>query len=150
MNSLRQPSLDQAHRARALLGRAREKLYAYPVLLDVVMLRREGRRRLKNELLAEMPIRGEVTIGGRGIDGLTATLERADMPGSPCRKLLTVRLVRMHESHLVISGIEELPDARGGLRHQQAWWCRLPAGAQPRPFDPNPPSAVRRDPSYVR
>lgn len=114
------------------------------------MLRREGRRRLRNEVLADMPVRGEVTIDGKGIEGLTATLERPDMRGSPSRRLLTVRLVKMRAGSIVISGIEEFPDALGGMRHRQAWWCRLPSGPLPRPYDPNPPSPVQRDPSYAR
>lgn len=114
------------------------------------MLRKEGRRRLRAEVLADLPLRGEVTIEGKGIEGLTATLERPDMPGSPCRTLLNVRLVKLREAHLLISGVEELPAALGGIRHRQAWWCRVPSGPHPQPIDPNPPSQVRRDPSYAR
>lgn len=112
------------------------------------MLRRDGRRRLKTEVLADMPLRGEVSVRGGGIHGLIATLERLDVPGSPARTLYTCRITVLRGPHLVLSGVEEMADHLGGIRQRQAWWCRTPSGPRPRPYDPNPPSPVRRDPSY--
>lgn len=114
------------------------------------MLRREGRRRLRTDVLADMPLRGEVTVSGVGIHGMTATLERPDMPGKAARTLLNCRMTALRGQSLVLGGVEELPDALGGMRHRQAWWCRLPAGTVPRPADPDPPSHVHRRPSYSR
>ena len=126
-------------------------LYIRTVLFDVVKIYRGGRRRLRAEVLAEMPLRGDVRIDDGGIHGLTATLVRADMPDSrPAWVLHSVRTGRMRGNHWLLTGIEEAPDPTGYLmRERQTWWCRRPGSGGPMPFDPEPPSAVPRDPTYA-
>lgn len=122
------------------------------MVFDVVFLCRDGRDRLRSDVLSDMPIRGDVSILRGGIAGDMATLVRLiDAPGKPCRTLRSARAVPMRGRHLMIEGIEQVRDDRGGtMNHRQVWWCRLPRdGESAGPFDPDPPSAVQRDPSYV-
>lgn len=118
------------------------------MLFDVVFLRRGGRRRLRAEVVSDLPLRGDVAIAGGGIHGLTATLTCAGA-AEPMRNLANCRLTHLRGEHLVISGIEEIRDGESSLREVQSWWCRLPTGGTPGPFDPHPPSVVKRDKSYA-
>ena len=113
------------------------------MIFDVVLLRREGRRRLRSELQQQMPVRGNVTTDNGGArDGLTATLT---CDGTAVWRLAQCRITRMAADSLVLAGVESTPD---GMLQRQAWWCRAPGPGGPRPFDPDPPSAVTRDASY--
>lgn len=53
---------------------------------------------------------------------------------------------RMTGGSLVLAGRQTLPD---GLSEAQEWWCRQITGGPPRPYDPDPSSAVSRDLSYA-
>lgn len=122
------------------------------MVFDVVFLCRNGRDRLRADVLSDMPIRGDVSIVRGGIDGDTATLVRlSDGPGKPCRTLRRVTAAPMRGRHLMIEGIEQVSDANGStMNNRQVWWCRLPKGGEDAaPLDPDPPTAVRRDPSYA-
>lgn len=113
------------------------------MLFDVVLLRKEGRRRLRADVLRDMPIRGDVTTEDTGARyGLIATLTLA---GTLHRRMERVTITRVATGSLVLAGVEVVD----GMRHQQDWWCRLPPGGPPRPYDREPPSVVVRDPSYV-
>lgn len=115
------------------------------MIFDVVPLRRDGRKHLQVDVLRQMPIRGDVSTEDTGARmGLIATLTIA---GAAHWQLEHCRITRVAADSLVLAGVET---GASGLRHRQAWWCRLPppGSAGPRPFDPDPPSAVKRDPSY--
>lgn len=114
------------------------------MLYDVVLLCRDGHRRLRADILRETPMRGDVVMAeGRPMQGMVATLSAA---GAVLAELHHSRITRMAASSLVLAGVETMPD---GLTHEQEWWCRQVSGGPPRPYDPDPPSAVARDLSYA-
>ena len=116
------------------------------MIFDVVLLRRDGRKRLQVDVLRQMPIRGDVSTEDTGARmGLIALLT---VDGAARWRLEHCRITRIAADSLVLSGVETVD---GDLRHRQAWWCRLPPPGSdgPHPFDPDPPSAVRRDRSYA-
>jgi hypothetical protein len=113
------------------------------MLFDTVPLRQGGRRRLRADVLREVPVRGDVATEDTGARaGLIAKLTVA---GELVMSLRQCRVTRVTTESLVLAGVESLPD---GSLQQQEWWCRLPGGGPPQPYDPDPPSAVRRDLSY--
>lgn len=113
------------------------------MLHDVVLLRRDGRRRLRADVLREVPMRGDVAVDeGLSWVGKLATLTAA---GAVLASMDHVSLTRIASSSMIILGSEEID----GLRQQQEWWCRPVSGGPPRPYDPDPPSAVTRDLSYA-
>lgn len=113
------------------------------MLFDVVLLRREGRRRLRADVLRDVPMRGDVATEDTGARlGLIATLTAA---GAELARMERVTVTRIASGSLVLAGVELGDD----MRHAQEWWCRLPAGGPPRPYDADPPSEVARDPSYA-
>jgi hypothetical protein len=114
------------------------------MLFDVVLLRCAGRRRLRADVLRDMPVRGDVATADTGARaGLVATLKVA---GELVMSLRQCRVTRVTTESLVLAGVESLPD---GSLQQQEWWCRTPGGGPPRPYDPEPPSVVVRDLSYA-
>lgn len=114
------------------------------MIFDIVQMRREGRKRLRADLLQQLPVRGEVTTQDTGAkSGLIASLT---VDGNLLWRLSQCRVTRITAGGLVLAGIEETPD---GLSQRQAWWCRLPGPGAPRPYDPNPSSVVARDLSYA-
>jgi len=114
------------------------------MIFDVVLMRRDGRKRLRSDLLQQLPVRGDVSTTDTGArSGLIATLMT---DGSPLWRLAQCRVTRVAADSLVLSGVEETCD---GLLQRQAWWCRLAGPGGPRPYDPHPPSAVARDLSYA-
>lgn len=113
------------------------------MLFDVVKLRHEGRRRLRADVLREVPMRGDVATDDTGARfGLIATLSAA---GAELARMERVTVSRIASGSLVLAGVELVDD----LRYAQEWWCRPVSGGPPRPYDPDPPSAVSRDPSYA-
>lgn len=113
------------------------------MLFDVVPLRSAGRRRLRADVLRDMPMRGDVATEDTGARyGLIATLNAA---GAELARMERVTVARIASGSMVLAGVE----VAGDERHVQEWWCRLPAGGPPRPYDLDPPSAVARDPSYA-
>jgi len=113
------------------------------MLFDVVPLRRDGRRRLRADVLRAGPVRGDVVTEDTGARyGLIATLSAA---GAELARIERATIKRVAGSSLVLEGVEVIDSER----HVQEWWCRLPTGGPPRPYDPEPPSAVMRDPSYA-
>ena len=113
------------------------------MLFDVVLLRHEGRRRLRDDVLREVPVRGDVATTDTGARyGLIATLAAA---GAELARMERVTVGRIAGSSLVLAGVE----VADGERHVQEWWCRMVTGGPPQPYDPDPPSAVVRDPSYA-
>ena len=114
------------------------------MLYDVILMRQAGRRRLRADLLREVPMRGDVAVAeGRPMEGLVATLTAA---GAVLARMDHARITRMAGSSLVLAGTQTLPD---GLTERQEWWCREVRGGPPQPYDPDPPSAVARDLSYA-
>jgi len=114
------------------------------MLMDVVLLRKDGRRRLRADILREVPMRGDVVMAeGRPMQGMVATLKAA---GAVLAELHHSRIARMATSSLVLAGVETMAD---GLTHKQEWWCRQVSGGPPQAYDPDPPSAVARDLSYA-
>jgi len=114
------------------------------MIFDVVLMRRDGRKRLRSDLLQQVPVRGDVSTTDTGArSGLIATLTT---DGSTLLRLTQCRVTRVAGDSLVLSGVEETSD---GLLQRQAWWCRLPGPGKPRPYDPDPPSVVARDLSYA-
>ncbi len=114
------------------------------MIFDDVIMRCDGRKRLRSDLLQQLPVRGDVSTADTGArSGLIATLTTE---GSPHWRLAQCRVTRVARDGLVLSGVEETCD---GLLQRQAWWCRLPGPGKPRPYDPDPPSVVARDLSYA-
>lgn len=114
------------------------------MLFDVVLLRKEGRCRLRADVLRDVPMRGDVVTEDTGARyGLIAKLTTA---GAELARMERVTVGRIASGSLVLAGV----DVAGDERHVQEWWCRLPTGGPPRPYDPEPPSAVARDPSYAQ
>jgi len=114
------------------------------MLYDVVLLCRDGHRRLRADILREVPMRGDVIMAeGKPMEGMVATLSAA---GTVLARLEHCRITRMASSSLVLAGTETTVD---DLTHRQEWWCRQVSGGPPRPYDPDPPSAVERDLSYA-
>lgn len=112
------------------------------MLFDVVLLRQAGRRRLRADVLRDLPVRGDVATEDTGARyGLIATLTLA---GAVRWRMERVSITRIASGSIVLAGIEVADD----MRQAQEWWCRLPAGGPPRTYDPEPPSAVTQDPSY--
>jgi hypothetical protein len=110
---------------------------------DVVLLRSEGRRRLRVDILRGMPVRGKITTEDTGSrHGLIASLWLA---GTEHWRLERINVSRIGANSLVLSGIEVIAD----LRHAQEWWCRSPGEGPPAPYNGRPASAVRRDLSYL-
>lgn len=114
------------------------------MLFDVVLLRKEGRRRLRADVLRDVPMRGDVATKDTGARlGLIATLTAA---GAELARMERVSVTRIASGSLVLAGVEVV----GEFKHGQEWWCRLPSGGPPRPYDLEPPSVVARDLSYAR
>lgn len=117
--------------------------YRGGMLFDVVPLRSAGRRRLRADVLRDLPMRGDVATDDTGARyGLIATLTLA---GVVRGRMERVTVARIASSSMVLAGVE----VAGDERHVQEWWCRLPAGGPPRAYDPEPPAVVVRDPSYA-
>lgn len=113
------------------------------MLYDVVRLRTAGRRRLRVDVLTDVPVRGDVITHDTGSRyGLVAEPRLA---GAVHWRLERCQLERIASSSLVLSGV----DVNDDRRHTQEWWCRQPIGGPPQAYDPDPPSAVTRDPSYA-
>lgn len=113
------------------------------MLFDVVLLRAAGRRRLRADVLRDVPMRGDISTEDTGARyGLIATLSAA---GAELARMERVTVTRVATSSMVLAGVEAID----GDRHVQEWWCRLPAAGPPQPYDADPPSAVARDPSYA-
>ena len=117
--------------------------YPGAMLFDVVPLRTEGRRRLRADVLRDLPVRGEVSTEDTGARyGLIATLTAA---GAELARMERVTVGKIASSSMVLAGVE----VAGDERHVQEWWCQLPTGGPPRPYDADPPSVVAKDPSYA-
>lgn len=113
------------------------------MLFDVVLLRHVGRRRLRADVLRDVPMRGDVATTDTGARyGLVATLTAA---GTELARIERVTITRVASSSMVLAGVELIDD----MRQAQEWWCRQVDGGPPRPYDPAPPSAVARDLSYA-
>ncbi|HQC95194.1 MAG TPA: hypothetical protein PK306_05760 [Aquabacterium sp.] len=113
------------------------------MIFDVVQLRIAGRRRLRADVLREMPVRGDLATDDTGArHGLVATLTLA---GAEHARMERVTVARIARGSLVLAGVEQVGDER----HVQEWWCLLPTVGPTRPYDAVPPSVVARDPSYA-
>jgi len=115
---------------------------SYSMLIDLVLLRRGGRKRPRAEVLAGQPLRGELTVELR--DGVIRAIVLPDNPvisGMPI--LQDCRLLRMRGDEFVISGNEAHDRRRdeGLSLIPQAWWCRLVGGRQMQ-RDPAPSAAA--------
>ena len=87
------------------------------MLVDLVVLRLEGRKRSREQLAATPPMRVELTFSG-GV----ATMTHAATPGVTLRN---ARLVKITADAFVIAGEQDyaLPD-RQVMTRPQSWWCR--------------------------
>jgi len=113
------------------------------MLFDIVLLRSEGRRRLRVDVLRDVPIREDISTEDTGARyGVVATLKVA---GAVMARMERVTIGRVVTSSLVLAGVEVLNEER----HVQEWWCRQGEGGPPRPYDADTPSVVERDPSYA-
>jgi hypothetical protein len=90
------------------------------MLVDLVVLRLEGRKRPAEELRRTPPLRVELTVE-KGI-------ARIATPGAADERRVTlanVRLVKVTADAFVLAGEQsyDLPD-RGTVTYPQSWWCR--------------------------
>lgn len=77
------------------------------------------------------PLRGDLSIEKRGVDGCSARL--IGMFGldllSP---LLSCRVVPVRGQYFIVSGVQEVDDSTGLQRFErQAWLCQLPSAPAP-------------------
>lgn len=102
------------------------------MFVEVLKLRRDGRRLSAAEVQQCEPVRGHIRI-------LKASLRRTDaqsdlwaalMPHpdavEPLLELRKVRLVRWDQRGVVLSGVEETWQRRHCETRRQSWWVRLP------------------------
>lgn len=89
------------------------------MLVDLVVLRLEGRKRSKEQLASTPSLRVDVTVE-RGVATMTH-------PGGSTRPvtLENARLVKVGAVAFVLAGDQtyDLPD-RGTVTYPQSWWCR--------------------------
>lgn len=109
------------------------------MLVDVVMMRAEGEKRPREELLAAKPLRAELvvhTVGASTYAILTRPWDGPSAPGTHLPQLQQARVRAIKGNALMLHGTEF-----AGMHHErrqvpQAWWCRvLPESERPAPLD---------------
>ena len=106
-------------------------LYAHTVFIDLVKLRQGGRKRLREELLAQEPLQGELSVYvQRGAQ------QAVLLPMKPDDVLVLeeCRLTQLRGASFVLVGFEVNQGHGSATRCEQAWWCRLTASPVPRPM----------------
>jgi len=100
------------------------------MLVDLVKLRHDGVKRTREEVRIGRPMRGDLLVYVyRGVR--TAFLHPTEGRHDPLM-LEACLLTRMRGASFIVIG-QEVEHYRGEVRrHEQAWWCRLPAqGEEP-------------------
>lgn len=102
------------------------------MLVDVILLRCEGQKRPKDEVLGAKPLRAELRVQ-QSPGGLIAHLlfpwNGPAGPGSNVPTLQDCRLKRMTGDDIVLLGAEWVGMHHVRRRVPQAWWCRIVASA---------------------
>jgi hypothetical protein len=90
------------------------------MLVDLIVLRLEGRKRPVDELRSSTPRRVELQVAN-GV----ATIGAPGEPPSQRAQLREVRLVKVTTDAFVLTGQQDyaLPD-RQTMARVQSWWCR--------------------------
>jgi len=105
------------------------------MLIDVVMMRREGVKRSQEEILAAKPLRAELvvhTVDATTYALLTRPWDGPSAPGTHLPQLQQARVRTIKGDALMLHGLEF-----AGMHHErrqvpQAWWCRvLPESERP-------------------
>jgi hypothetical protein len=87
----------------------------------------DGRKRLRTDVLADTPMRVDLSIERGGIHGTTAYLAKPGGDELLCRPLLNCRVVPLRGDSMIVSGVHETQGpGEPRLLPQHAWWCRLP------------------------
>lgn len=98
------------------------------MLVDVVLLRREGLKIPREEVLAEVPLRADLSVTEwPGLRQALLTFASAGEPmhGSPRYILDDCRLRRLEGNSFVLVGLEWVGMHWERKQAPQAWWCRL-------------------------
>lgn len=102
----------------------------------MIKLRRAGEKRPRDEVRAAASTRGELSVYVyRGVR--SAFLHPAGGRGDPL-VLEACVLTRMRGASFIVAGVEVRHYRGEEHREEQAWWCRLPAGAEDAPLDLSP------------
>lgn len=103
------------------------------MLVDLVKLRHDGVKRAREEVRTAQPMRGDLSVYVyRGVR--SAFLHPTEGRHDPLM-LEACLLTRMRGASFVVIG-HEVEHYRGEVRrHEQAWWCRLPAQGTDRVID---------------
>jgi hypothetical protein len=102
------------------------------MLVEVLTLRRGGRRRPVTELQEAIPARGHLRVSKAPARHLDAQWERSALllpsPQSvePLLELHRVRIVSWDPRGLVLAGVEETWRRKECQCWRQAWWVRFP------------------------
>lgn len=111
-------------RARNLSDK-RKTVCLSSMLVDLVMLRRSGRKRPREDVLADIPLRGDLSICTRHGVLQAALLPDKRLPDD-MPVLEECRVTRLCGQSFVLVGFEQVDLRRAGhARYCQAWWCRL-------------------------
>lgn len=105
------------------------------MLVDVVMMRSEGVKRPRDDLLAAQPLRGELVVHTAGPTAyaiLTRPWQGPTAAGTALPQLQQCRIRTIKGDTLMLHGLEFV-----GMHHErrqvpQAWWCKvLPESERP-------------------
>lgn len=102
------------------------------MLVEVLTLRRGGRRRPVAELRAAVPVRGQLRVSKAPARRMDAKGDRSalvlSLPDSvePLLELHRVRLMTWDPRGLVLAGVEETWRRKECQCWHQAWWVRFP------------------------
>ena len=114
----------------------------YSMHVDVVLLRREGLKIPREEVLAEVPLRADLSVTewpGMRQALLTFASAGASMHGAPRYILDDCRLWRLQGNSFVLVGPEWVGMYWERTQTPQAWWCRLVS----EPHEPAGPADAR-------
>jgi hypothetical protein len=97
------------------------------MLVEMVKLRQMGRKCSREQLRAQVPVRGDLSVYVRHSLLMAAVLPELS---ADVQTLQEPRLTRMRGDSFVVVGYEQadMRSKEGVTRHPQAWWCRLPGG----------------------
>lgn len=108
------------------------------MLVDLYLLREDGRKRTAAEVQASPPLRGHLRVGTHRagptaapdvpkVQTTAGLYEGAEQFARILRVLEFARITRLSERGIVLVGVERQGHPVVGVRVPQAWWC-VPVG----------------------
>ena len=104
-------------------------VYLISMLIDVVMLRRDGEKVPRQQVLSAKPLRAELSVRpmpGGTFAQLNFPWHGALSPGSHVPTLQEPKLSHLRGDSFVLVGLEWVGKHHERRQVPQAWWCQLP------------------------